>query len=371
MALGPPVASDSGRGTQLWVVATVMVVVSGFFVSLRLIGRYFRSMLWVDDWAIVAAHLFSIAFSVCNIMSVKHGFGNHTWEVPKPERIQALKWSLIVQVIYKIVISLTKVAILLLYLRLFSVQKVFRWLCYALIALTVLSGIAYTPLTIWQCSPVQAFWDRSIPHQCIGNQHWRLSYSVINIGTDFLILFLPIQRIFCLQLERRDKIALIFIFSLGAFVCIISVIRVTTIRRVGKRKDPLWNTFPLGLWSVVEVNTGIVCACMPMIRQSLSVLFPKLFSRNKTRPSGRSLSKSASHRSYGLTNGGSTMPTAAICWTKHEEENIYMASIKPGRESPIFRTESEERIIGPENADPNDMRIFQRTEISIIDSSRA
>ncbi|EER28470.1 hypothetical protein CPC735_063430 [Coccidioides posadasii C735 delta SOWgp] len=255
--------------------------------------------------------------------------------------------------IYKIVISLTKVAILLLYLRLFSVQKVFRWLCYALIALTVLSGIAYTPLTIWQCSPVQAFWDRSIPHQCIGNQHWRLSYSVINIGTDFLILFLPIQRIFCLQLERRDKIALIFIFSLGAFVCIISVIRVTTIRRVGKRKDPLWNTFPLGLWSVVEVNTGIVCACMPMIRQSLSVL------------------KSASHRSYGLTNGGSTMPTAAICWTKHEEENIYMASIKPGRESPIFRTESEERIIGPENADPNDMRIFQRTEISIIDSSRA
>lgn len=122
----------------------------------------------------------------------------------------------IIQVLYKIIMTLTKVAILLLYLRIFGVHTKFRWACIILMAFTIMAGIAFTTPTIWQCSPIKGFWDRSIPHKCIGNHAWRTIYSVLNIVTDFLIFFLPIQQIIRLQLVLRDKIAMIFIFSIGA-----------------------------------------------------------------------------------------------------------------------------------------------------------
>lgn len=112
--------------------------------------------------------------------------------------------------------SLTKAAILLLYIRIFGVHTKFRWACISLLVFTIMAGIAFTAPTIWQCSPIRAFWDRSIPHKCIGNNAWRQIYSVINIVTDFLIFFLPIQQIVRLQLVLRDKIAMGFIFSVGA-----------------------------------------------------------------------------------------------------------------------------------------------------------
>lgn len=51
--LPPP--GDTRRATAMFVLALVMVIVAAIFVALRLIGRYYRSMLQIDDWTILAS----------------------------------------------------------------------------------------------------------------------------------------------------------------------------------------------------------------------------------------------------------------------------------------------------------------------------
>jgi hypothetical protein len=43
-----------------------------------------------------------------------------------------------------------------------------------------------------------------------------------------------------------------------------------------KRKDLTYDMLDGVLWSSIELNTGILCACLPTLRPLLSLLFPKL-----------------------------------------------------------------------------------------------
>ena len=109
---------------------------------------------------------------------------------------------------------------LFLYLRIFP-SKHFKHACYILIAIVSASGITFTLVTIWQCKPIEAFWDKSLlgpshpGNHCFDSEAFWFSYSVINIILDFFILLLPIHEILKLQLPMREKFALIGVFALG------------------------------------------------------------------------------------------------------------------------------------------------------------
>ncbi|KMQ48424.1 hypothetical protein HL42_0873 [Trichophyton rubrum] len=216
--LGRPTADMPSRGFQLWVTDVVVVIVAGVFVAIRLVSRYLRSGIQVDDWTILAALVLSVLFSTTQNVAVGYGFGKHDWDMTDEQEKRSLKWILVAQVLYKLVICLAKVSILLLYLRIFYVHQYFRRICICLVVFTILSGIAFIPPTIWQCSPVEAYWDRSIPHTCLSSFPNWLSYAIINITTDVILLVLPVQQILRLQLTKRDKIALILVFLLGSFI---------------------------------------------------------------------------------------------------------------------------------------------------------
>ncbi|EGE85629.1 integral membrane protein [Blastomyces dermatitidis ATCC 18188] len=346
---GPTAPGHENRGWRLFVVTVVMIIVSGFFVVVRLSARYIRNGIRVDDWVIVAALTAAVGFSIAHVLAVQHGFGRHEHELTPQERIDALIWIFVAQVLYKVILCLTKTSIVLLYLRVFYAQKSFRWTCYVLIAFNIVSGIAFIPPTIWQCSPVHAFWDRSVPHRCIKNLANWLSYALINILTDVAILILPIRQVMHLQLRRNDKIAVIFVFALGGFVCITSIIRTTVIAKGSEVYDITWSPIPVSIWSTIEINTGIICACLPMIRQPLSILFPSLFSSSERSGSKQPSSRANNlrNRSQGRRTGEHSIPTnSSTPWARHSrEEPVYMTAIKPRKDGIPNRTESEESMI--------------------------
>ena len=131
-------------------------------------------------------------------------------------------------------------------------------MCYAVIAFCAAAGIAFVLVTIWQCSPIAAFWNRTIPgSHCFHSEAFWFSYSLINIVTDVIILALPIRQIFALELASRDKWGLVGIFSLGTLyvetlsadsitkgmlmftsVCVTSIIRTTTLAASANGSDP-------------------------------------------------------------------------------------------------------------------------------------
>ncbi|KAI1912452.1 hypothetical protein LOZ39_005725 [Ophidiomyces ophidiicola] len=375
--IGFPTPDNPNRGWHVWIIGTVMVLIASVFVIVRLAARYFRSLIQMDDWTILAALISCSMFTLSHNLAVQHGYGQHDFSLTKEQKTEALKAIFITQVLYKVVICLTKVSILLLYIRVFSVAKYFTWSCFGMIAFTIVSSVAYVCSTIWQCKPVSAFWTRSGQFTCISNHISWLSYALINIITDFIILLLPVHQVLRLQLKTRDKIAVIMIFMLGGFVCITSIIRTTSIAASANLKDITWNTIPVSVWSAIEVNTGIICACLPMIRQPLAMLFPNVFSMsNRSRPYALSYAAASRHKSRGDRSLPTVNNPAGLPWSSrddhHHQDHVFLASVKPGSRDDDDdykrRTESEESIIGTDHAGGNG--IMKTTNVSISKSSR-
>ncbi|EFE34606.1 uncharacterized protein ARB_06369 [Trichophyton benhamiae CBS 112371] len=86
--LGRPTADVPSRGYQLWVTDVVVVIVAGIFVAIRLVSRYLRSGIQVDDWTILAALVTDMS------AAVGYGFGKHDWDITDEQEKKSLKVSI-------------------------------------------------------------------------------------------------------------------------------------------------------------------------------------------------------------------------------------------------------------------------------------
>ncbi|KAK4695002.1 hypothetical protein P7C71_g2665, partial [Lecanoromycetidae sp. Uapishka_2] len=320
--------SDPDQGWTLWIVSVVMVIFSGMFVLARLAIRLSKQMLGADDYIIFVG-----------------------------------LWFYGAQITYKIAVALYKESILFLYLRIFLDPK-FRYMCYSLIVITGASSIAFVIVTIFQCTPVAAFWDKTIlkstpGSHCFDSEAFWFSYALINIFLDVIILLLPIREVLRLQLPWREKAGLVAVFSLGVFVCATSIIRTTTLASSSRSTDVTWGYIPPTVWSVVEANTGTICACLPMLKGPLSSLFPRVFGTNHESSSSfgkgsgnsyplASRSKKSTRPDLGESQNSTdyhqwAMSDGRILNTKKQDyDGHYGAAIGSGR-----RSEDRERIIRP------------------------
>jgi hypothetical protein len=82
-------------------------------------------------------------------------------------------------------------------------------------------------------------------------------------------------------------------------VTICSVIRLHTIMEFGNSTNPTYDYSALAIWSLVEIDVGVICACMPGIAALFHRVFPRLAT---TRGSSGSSSSERSGRKH---NGGS------------------------------------------------------------------
>ncbi|EFR01756.1 hypothetical protein MGYG_04758 [Nannizzia gypsea CBS 118893] len=343
-------ADGSQRAVKLSILCLAMAVFAGILVVIRFVGRYLKRSIGADDWTILAAFVLAVLYTAIQITCVQHGLGKHTWDVSPEDKVITLRYLYILQVSYKISLSLIKISFLLLFVRIFYVQKLFVWTCYVLMAITTASGIAFTFPTVFQCKPIRAYWDRSVPHKCIENAQWRVSYALLNVITDFFILFLPIRESILLLSGRRDKILVIFIFSLGLFCCVVSIIRTTTIFGTSDNHDPLWSVALISVWSAIELNTGIIVACLPMLRQSFFIIFPRSPSSFET------TSYSVEHFPHRIKDYRSSKsgPTSTALGGRHSRsttrnEHLSMGAVRTdtdyNKTMTGGRTESQERIV--------------------------
>lgn len=88
-------------------------------------------------------------------------------------------------------------------------------------ALATVIGLIFFCFTIFQCSPVNYFWNRAQPHahgSCISTTTLigvAYLYSVGAAITDLTIGFLPVALIWNLHMSRRTKVAIIVILGIG------------------------------------------------------------------------------------------------------------------------------------------------------------
>ncbi|MCJ1459972.1 hypothetical protein MMC28_010351 [Mycoblastus sanguinarius] len=236
-------------------------------VSFRLFARRLSGAgFWWDDWLMVPAL----------VRMVNYGLGEH-WQADQDFNLTFFELGLWVsEICWTLVVSTVKLSVLAFYWRLFGRVSSFIRLAIRMMTVAVmLWGIAVLLATIFRCIPVPGNWDEAEDDTCrvdIFGLYYGSSAS--HVFTDIAILALPINPIRKLHMSRTLKQILYGIFALGGLVTIVSIIRlVWIIRAVNKNdEDPTWQLAYALIWTSVETNMAIVCACLPSLRPILALL---------------------------------------------------------------------------------------------------
>ncbi|OBT55762.1 hypothetical protein VE04_03377 [Pseudogymnoascus sp. 24MN13] len=272
-------APGESHALQVQIPCIVFFVVTPIFIIIRIWTRIkLKSGLGYDDWTILFSFINSLAVSTLMMASCAYGFGQHNANLSVYNRKMTFKLFYVAQAFYKITINLTKASILLLYLRIF-IQRPFRIMCYVMLGIILSYMVATFFSSVFQCTPISRAWDKSIHGSCISIPKNWYANAGFSIATDFIILVLPMPIIYKSYLPSNQKVALMFVFALGAFVMITSIFRMQTLNFSSTSPDPTYD-IASSLWTIVEENVGIICACLPSSRPILSMLFPTVFPSN-------------------------------------------------------------------------------------------
>jgi hypothetical protein len=114
---------------------------------------------------------------------------------------------------------------------------------------------------------------------CISRRKVYLGASIPNVITDLFLIILPIPYVWSLHASVAQRLILAGIFSLGCFVAIVSVVRLSILMRLNLgSSDVTFNLQQVFIRSIVEVNVGLVCACLPSLKPAIKLLgFGRLF----------------------------------------------------------------------------------------------
>lgn len=167
-----------------------------------------------------------------------------------------------------------KLSIVCQYIRIFRTTKAQK-ICKVLLFVLTLYGCWSVLGSIFMCIPIKYFWGIG-EGKCMNKLIFWFTNAALNITTDIVIFAFPMPLIKTLQVARKQKIALTVLFACGAFVCIISIVRLKSLYAISISTDIPLNSVDCALWSCVEVNTAIVCSSVSTLKPLLAKVFPRI-----------------------------------------------------------------------------------------------
>ncbi|GAB0135284.1 hypothetical protein EsDP_00003627 [Epichloe bromicola] len=293
-------AGDHGsvpnRGPAVFAVTTATLAVASVFVGARMICRYriVRRVSW-DDRVMILAWLLAFCLSFSIDYGVTVGLGKHDANISDADWPRLRRAEYVFSILYNPALMATKTGILIFYLRLAkNTQVVLRYASWSTLAVVNFAGLVLTFMNIFQCDPVAAAWMTEVnpAAKCIPLLTEFICAAPVNIVTDLAILALPIPVLTGMRLPIRQKAILVITFSLGIFVTIVDVVRIYYLQRAiidvpggvsndpnsrfGANADFAWNASLSFMWSAVEVNIGMACACIPTLKPLILKLLPAM-----------------------------------------------------------------------------------------------
>ncbi|WDK20004.1 heterokaryon incompatibility protein [Colletotrichum graminicola] len=176
-------------------------------VFLRCVARkQVAKRLWWDDGTASIALGFLIVASGLGLASSSLGYGSHYWDID-PNNGKAI-------------------------LKIFYAQQ----MLYILV------------------QPIESNWDRYIEGRCFNVTAIVYAGAACSILEDLFLIVLPIPELLKLQLSSKKRIALVFMFALGSFACIASMVRLQYLVSFADSFDSTYENVMTVIWSAVELN---------------------------------------------------------------------------------------------------------------------
>ena len=108
-----------------------------------------------------------------------------------------------------------RIALLLMYLRLFGVSQPFRYATWAVLFF-VAGYLSCNIITlIFGCTPITKYWKHEQPGHCIVLNQADYAYGSMNVVSDVLLFLLPLPMVYQLRLTRKEKVGLVLVFMGG------------------------------------------------------------------------------------------------------------------------------------------------------------
>lgn len=293
-----------------WILACCIpfLVITFMFVVGRVYCRLvYRKLFGWDDATFLIAVVSQISGSALLFIMTGLGFGRHLWDVTVPNMKTIslvrslprfakflLKFELTVLfqlfyvsvILYIFIQTCSKAALAITFLRVFP-NKWVRIGSIAVIVTLAGKGIIFLFVVIFQCTPIAAAWDRSIPNaKCVDVKSLVYLAAATALCVDLAILVLPVHSVVSMNMSRSKKFVTLVMLSVGSLACIISAVRIAFIRDLenGPRpSDNTWNDVDTYVWSAMENSLALICACLPALKPVVTMLVPKVFgSLNKS-----------------------------------------------------------------------------------------
>jgi hypothetical protein len=261
-----------------------------------------RHNLRADDWAVllgtvrllslqhlqptnICNQLLAITNFVIQCIACTHGFGRRTRYTSASERRATLELIFIHQVLWYWSITLVKLSVALLLLRLKSSR---RWnlFLYGIITLLILTVITQTLFQFLQCRPFNVYWDPSVALEpdgvkCIGREAIDaniIANSTIHVATDMVFSLAPMTFIIRkLHRPRGEKVFLSILMGLGLFASTFAILRTVGLSTFYSAGNDFFrgNVMPT-LWSTLEVEVALIAATAPTLRSFLHRVLVRL-----------------------------------------------------------------------------------------------
>ncbi|TDZ65226.1 hypothetical protein CTRI78_v003487 [Colletotrichum trifolii] len=272
------------NGASVIPVAVTSAVIAAVFVCMRFYtrARLLGALKW-DDWTILLSLLFAMATSAGTVLQLNYGLGQHVSTVgPLLERY--LQAGLVTNLLYTVSLALTKISILLLYIRILVTYDVVRLLGKILLIFTVISHFWIVASILTTCLPLSAAWtlDPSSPPAYCHPPAVFWANACLHLSTNFLIFVLPLPVISSMRLPTRQKLGLYFVFCIAFLVCAISIMRLLPLLHPSSKPDLTWSAVRIANWTCVEVHAAIVTACLTTLKPLLAHVLPSTSSSSST-----------------------------------------------------------------------------------------
>ncbi|KAL9589374.1 MAG: hypothetical protein Q9203_001839 [Teloschistes exilis] len=117
--------------------------------------------------------------------------------------------------------------------------------------------------------------------------------SGLNVGGDIYLLIIPLSAVAKLHLPLRQKLGVIAVFFAGLLACLSGILALYYRIQLLYTVDLTWHATPVVIFTVMEINTGIIVSCMPTFPAFIQDIRHQ-FTRSRKRSQK---SRSTSHKS--------------------------------------------------------------------------
>ncbi|KAF3061048.1 hypothetical protein GL218_02993 [Daldinia childiae] len=307
------------------------------------------------------------------------GFFVHQWDLRAYTLPDQAYIVFILDLVYQLSLIFAKTAILLEWARVFApdhTRDTFFWACRFLMVLNILFYVGSIISVFLTCTPLERTWKFWVSGTCIAQRPRDIIIAAFNLALDTFILILPQGIIWTLQMNRKRKLGVSLVFSVGLLACVCAAGRVETTvvdvfypRTLQETFDASYVIGKVFMWVIPEQTCVLLVFCVPAVPKAFSenslasraLASWRSWSRVSLAPRGQQNTKGSGsgNSNWALRTIGSA-PSSLRAYRKVDEE----AQTKDLNELAVMRaryTEAHSEHLGER---PTDASIFKTTEVN-------